>query len=879
MPAPLPADEAAQLDALRQYPVLATETETALEELAQVAARLCGTSMALVCLVEGDGRRPARGHRQWFKGFGFALPAPPQLSFCTRTILAGPLLVPDAEADERFADDPLVTADPRIRFYAGVPLLNREGRALGTLCVLDTIPRTLSPEQLEALQVLAQQVMQQLELRRHLAEMEQLTVEHQRLQEQLRTQTQQSRLFAEMALKIRRSLDLEAILTTTVAEVRQFLQTDRVFIYRFEPDWSGVVVVESVGGEWSSILGTTITDTFFGTRAGRNLYAQGRIQATADIYTTGLSPCHIDLLAQLQIQANLVVPILQGEQLWGLLVANHCAAPRQWQSWEIDLLQQLSTQVAIAIQQAQLYQQVQTELVERQRTEADLRSSEERYRSVVSALQEGIVLQDADGTIRACNASAERILGLTADQMQARNSLDARWQAIHEDGSPFPGAEHPAMVTLKTGQPCSDVVMGVYRPDGTLVWISVNSQPLFHAQDSCPYAVVTSFADVTHKKQLEAQFLRAQRMESIGTLASGIAHDLNNVLTPILMAVELLQRKLPDEKSQRLLSTLNVNARRGADLIKQVLSFARGLEGKRTTLQMKHLILEITKLIEETFPKNIRVKTEIAPELWPLRGDATQLHQVLVNLCVNARDAMPQGGQLRLKAINLVADQDFVHQHLEAKIGPYVVVTVVDTGHGIAQGILDRIFEPFFTTKGPGQGTGLGLSTVTGIVKSHGGFIQVESEEGQGTQFHIYLPATPTSELQKPEAAPALKGQGELVLVVDDEAPMREVTTAALEANGYRVITAKDGIEAVTLYLRDQATIDLVLIDMMMPSMDGPMTIRMLQDINPQVRLVAMSGLAASNKAATLKQPDTSVLAKPFTTGELLEVLHQALQG
>jgi len=207
MPAPLPADEAAQLDALRQYPVLATETETALEELAQVAARLCGTSMALVCLVEGDGRRPARGHRQWFKGFGFALPAPPQLSFCTRTILAGPLLVPDAEADERFADDPLVTADPRIRFYAGVPLLNREGRALGTLCVLDTIPRTLSPEQLEALQVLAQQVMQQLELRRHLAEMEQLTVEHQRLQEQLRTQTQQSRLFAEMALKIRRSLD------------------------------------------------------------------------------------------------------------------------------------------------------------------------------------------------------------------------------------------------------------------------------------------------------------------------------------------------------------------------------------------------------------------------------------------------------------------------------------------------------------------------------------------------------------------------------------------------------------------------------------------------------------------------------------------------
>lgn len=878
MPAPLPDDEAAPLDALHQYPILDAELDTALEQITQVAARLCGTPMALVCLVEGDGRRPARGDRQWLKGFGFASPAPQPVASCARTRLPGSLQVSKAEAEERFADIPLVGADPSIRFHASVPLHGREGQALGSLWVLDRIPRTLTPEQLETLQVLAQNVVAQLELRHQRVETQQLRAKHQRLQEQLQTQAQQARLFAELALKIRQSLQLEEILTTTVAEVRQFLQTDRVFIYRFEPDWSGVVVVESVGNEWSSILGTTITDTFFGTRAGRDLYTQGRIQATADIYAAGLSPCHINLLAQLQIQANLVVPILQGEHLWGLLVANHCAAPRQWQSWEIDLLQQLSTQVAIAIQQAQLYQQAQAELVERQRTEADLRSSEERYRSVVAALQEGIVLQDADGTIRACNASAERILGLTAAQMQARTSLDARWQAIREDGSPFPGVEHPAMVTLKTGQSCSGVVMGVYRPDGNLVWISVNAQPLFHPQGSHPYAVVTSFADITHKKQLEAQFLRAQRMESIGTLASGIAHDLNNVLTPILMAVELLQRKLPDEKSQRLLSTLNVNARRGADLIKQVLSFARGLEGKRTTLQMKHLILEITKLIEETFPKNIRVKTEIVSELWPLSGDATQLHQVLVNLCINARDAMPQGGQLHLKAINLVADQDFVHQHLEAKIGPYVVVTVADTGHGIAQGVLDRIFEPFFTTKAPGQGTGLGLSTVTAIVKSHGGFIQVESEESQGTQFQIYLPATPTSELHKPEATPALKGKGELVLVVDDEAPVREVTTAALEANGYRVITAKDGIEAVTRYLQDQATIDLVLIDMMMPSMDGPMTIRMLQDINPQVKLVAMSGLAASNKAAPL-QPDTSFLTKPFTTGELLEALHQALGG
>lgn len=703
-------------------------------------------------------------------------------------------------------------------------------------------------------------------------------VERKQAEASLRQQANRERLLTEIAQHIRQTLNLEDILNTTVSEVRQLLQAERVFIYRFELDWSGVIAVESVGPEWSSLLGITIKDTFFATDSGRDLYRQGRIQATADIYNADLAQCHIDLLAQFQIRANLVIPILQVDNLWGLLVVNHCSAPRPWQQWEIDFLKQLATQVAIALQQSELYRQAQTELAERQRTEATLRESEERYRSVVAAMHEGILVQDAQGRIQAGNTSAEKILGLGAEQLKQQTLGDLNWQAIHEDGSAFAEETYPAITTLKTGTPCSNVVMGIHKPDGSLCWISVNAQPLFRESETSPYAVVTSFSDITQKKQLEAQFLRAQRMESIGTLASGIAHDLNNVLAPVMMAAELLQKKYPDPKSQELLSILEMNAKRGADLIKQVLSFARGLEGKRTVLQVRHLILEIKKIVEQTFPKSIKVRTNIAPDLWTNAGDPTHLHQILMNLCVNARDAMPEGGTLSLLAENCSVDQSYAQLHLDAQVGAYVAITVTDTGVGISPEILDRIFEPFFTTKAPTKGTGLGLSTVIGIVKSHGGFITVESALNQGSQFKVYLPALKATESQDVEDTHLLQGQGELILVVDDEAAVQEMTKTLLETHGYSVTTASDGVGAIAEYLDQREAIDLVLIDRMMPSMDGPMTIRLLQDINPEIKIIAVSGLAASNKAAEAASMGVEIfLAKPYTAQELLSVLHQAL--
>ncbi|MDP5337829.1 MAG: response regulator, partial [Nodularia sp. (in: cyanobacteria)] len=363
-----------------------------------------------------------------------------------------------------------------------------------------------------------------------------------------------------------------------------------------------------------------------------------------------------------------------------------------------------------------------------------------------------------------------------------------------------------------------------------------------------PQSILVVNTDITEKKQLESQFLRAQRLESIGTLSSGIAHDLNNVLAPIMMTAQLLASQMHDERSRRLLPILISNAKRGASLVNQVLSFTRGLEGERTLLQLKHLIIEIQQIIKETFPKTIQVTTQIPPNLWTVSGDATQLHQVLMNLCVNARDAMSDGGNLKILAENLLVDENYARMNIDAKVGSYIVITVIDTGMGIPPEILDRIFEPFFTTKETGKGTGLGLSTIMGIIKSHDGFIKVKSKPGNGSQFQVYLPAQEITETIEEEEQSLPQGNGELILVVDDEAAIREITKTSLENHNYRAITANDGIEAIALYVDNRDDIALVLTDMVMPSMDGITTIKTLQKINPNVKIIAVSGLATTDK-------------------------------
>jgi len=381
---------------------------------------------------------------------------------------------------------------------------------------------------------------------------------------------------------------------------------------------------------------------------------------------------------------------------------------------------------------------------------------------------------------------------------------------------------------------------------------------------------------------LEAQLLRSQRLESIGTLAGGISHDLNNVLTPILSGLQILKRKITDRQSLHLLETIEASAKRGTDIVKQVLSFARGLEGEKILLQPKHLIGELEKIVHETFPKSIQFARYVTSELWTVYGDVTQLHQVLLNLCVNARDAMPNGGILTIRADNIIIDENYVRMNVEARPGPYVVITVTDTGTGIPPGIMEKIFEPFFTTKDPGKGTGLGLATVKTLVKAHGGFVNVYSELGKGTSFKVYLPATLTGKSRETvkQEDDIVSGAGETVLVVDDEMSILEITKESLETFGYKVLTASDGTEAIVQFAQNHGDIDVVITDMMMPYMDGPATIRALRKIDPHVKIIATSGLSIDRRVAEAHNLDVQgFLIKPYTAETLLRSVREVLQN
>ncbi len=380
------------------------------------------------------------------------------------------------------------------------------------------------------------------------------------------------------------------------------------------------------------------------------------------------------------------------------------------------------------------------------------------------------------------------------------------------------------------------------------------------------------------RKNMENLALRSQRMEALGTLSGGVAHDLNNALAPIMMGVELLKMRYPQES--KILDLFESSARRGAEMVRQLLTFAKGAEGERVVLQVESLVRELESLMTSSFPKNIQLVVSCAPDLPTVFGDATQLHQVLLNLCVNARDAMPTGGTLTLEAHSLVVDEAFASALPDAKPGYYVALRVQDTGTGIAQEIIERIFDPFFTTKSQDKGTGLGLSTVMGIVKSHGGFLQVASRPGLGTTFTVFLPvhaADSATELSPARAASCL-GNGETILLVDDEAAVREMASVVLQRLNFKSITATDGADGLQLAMRHQADLRVIITDLHMPHMDGLAFVRVLRLLLPDVPVVVASGRLEDPQAEEMKALGvTHRLDKPFTEGQLAEVLQEIL--
>ncbi|WP_414575801.1 response regulator [Anabaena sp. CCY 9402-a] len=509
----------------------------------------------------------------------------------------------------------------------------------------------------------------------------------------------------------------------------------------------------------------------------------------------------------------------------------------------------------------------QIALQERHLAEAKIREQA----ALLDITTDAICVRDLQNQILFWNKGAENLYGWQVQEVIGKNASELLFY------EPSPEVEIALLHVISQGNWQGE--LNKVTKNGREILVA-SRWSLVRDEYGQPKSILSVDTDITQKKHLEAQLLRTQRLESIGTLASGIAHDLNNILTPILAGAQLLPLKFPDadERTQHLLEILEINAKRGADLVKQVLSFARGVEGKRITLQLRHIIVELSKILKETFPKSIKIVTDVSKELWTVCGDSTQLHQVMMNLCVNARDAMPDGGTLTIMAENLLIDENYVRMNLEAKPGPYIVVTVSDTGVGIPEEHLDRIFEPFFTTKAVGKGTGLGLSTLIGIVKSHGGFVNVDSEVGLGTTFKVYLPAVGGTEVFSPDELTPPIGQGELILIVDDEPAIRDITRTSLESHQYQALVASDGIEAIAIYAKYADKISAVLVNLMLPGLDGLTTIRTLKKINPDAKIIATSGLIAKNKLGEIVNTGAAAfLAKPYTINELLLALNQVI--
>jgi PAS domain S-box-containing protein len=505
-----------------------------------------------------------------------------------------------------------------------------------------------------------------------------------------------------------------------------------------------------------------------------------------------------------------------------------------------------------------------TDLTERRAAELRIREQAE----LLDQISDAIVVEDLDGTVRLWNRAAERLYGIPASAALGRRSVDI----VYRDAQ-----AHAAAVSGVRERGAWASELGHRTVDGRDLVIDARWS-LVRDDAGQPRAVLGIHADVTEKKQMEAQYLRAQRLESIGNLAGGIAHDLNNVLTPILMSIPLLRDAVVDPGAHETIDAVEQAAERGADMVKQVLSFARGVNGQRAPVDLVTVVHDVARIARDSLLRAIEVKLALPPRLAPVIGDSTQLHQVLINLVVNARDAMPDGGVLSLGAEEVVVADGTPGRPVTP--GRYVVVRVSDTGTGIPSHVRDRMFEPFYTTKPPGQGTGLGLSTVLALVKAHGGFLDVHSEVGHGARFEIFLPAADAAGAGSRETrTEPQRGKGELILLVDDELAVLKVTQRILEASGYRVITAGDGAEALALYAK-HPEVAAVITDVMMPLMDGVATSRALLRLEPTVKIIATSGVATpatENRLAAVGVKH--LVAKPFTADALLGKLREVLNS
>jgi PAS domain S-box-containing protein len=595
-------------------------------------------------------------------------------------------------------------------------------------------------------------------------------------------------------------------------------------------------------------------------------FREERVVVSPDIDTAGWMAPWREAALERGCRASIALPLATGGKVAGVFCV-YASEPGYFGAIVAESLRDVAADLSFAL-----------DLFERNRQRESEQQQLRLQHSALEAAANAIAITNRDGKIEWVNAAFTRLTGYGREEVIGRNPRVLKSCAHDQD------FYRRMWETVLTGSVWQGALTNK-RKDGTLYHEEMTITPVRSDSGTISHFVAIK-QDVTERRKLEHQFLRAQRMQSIGLLAGGVAHDLNNVLAPVLMALPLLRQNLPPEQRDQILETLEKTVQRGANIVQQVLTYARGVEVQRVRLQLRHLVREIMRIAEQTFPRDIRIRSSLPASLWPLHGDLTQIHQVLLNLAVNARDAMPVGGELTFSGRNVELSEPLQFLDFEIPAGRYVSISVIDTGTGISPQVMERMFEPFFTTKPAGKGTGLGLSTVLGIVKSHGGLVEVETKPGAGSRFTVFLPAASADAL--PDAAPQSsilpQGQGETILVVDDEAAVLDVTQATLLANGYHVVTARHGAEAIQKFSQHAPAIKTVLTDIMMPVMDGLAMTRALRTIDRRVPVIASTGLmnppGDQDRAGQLRDLGVKhFLRKPFQAEELLTTLREALSG
>ncbi|MCW5548621.1 MAG: PAS domain S-box protein [Opitutaceae bacterium] len=510
-----------------------------------------------------------------------------------------------------------------------------------------------------------------------------------------------------------------------------------------------------------------------------------------------------------------------------------------------------------------------TDITTKKQQEEELRLKS----AALDAAANAIFITNREGRIEWANEAFTRLTGYTLDEVLRRNPKELVKSGVQ--GEEF---YRDLWNTILAGRPWSGELVN-RRKDGTHYSEEMMITPVKDAAGAITHFIAIK-QNITDRKLLQEQYLKAQRLESLGMLAAGIAHDLNNMLAPIIFAGPLLRRRLTDEKDLRVISMLESSAERGAALVKQVVAFAQGGTNVLRVTQLKHVARDVVAIAQNSFPKSIRIQSNIPADAWPVMANPSQIHQVLLNLLVNARDAMPDGGTLTVALANRTLSVEDVANQPEARPGDWLLITVGDTGTGIPPDVLPRIFDAFFTTKAKGKGSGLGLTTVRTIVQAHHGFIKVESEPGRGTTMRIFLPASREQAPEEPAAATGLpEGQGELILLVDDDPSVRESMEVVLRQGNYRVLTCSDGVEAIVLYQSQSGKIDLVITDVDMPNLNGAVLAATLHQLQPSLRIIAISGLASAANATVTeaRRHARAFLQKPFGAAELLRTVHEVL--